>query len=239
MDTAEFDLHVRTVSVRRPINAIWLHHTATTRTRWSYSTLENVKCYYEGLEWVDANGKVQRGWTAGPHLFIGDEGIWLFTSLAEQGVGVAGHNVGAIHVEMIGTYDRARPDGALWANTVSALRSLLGRWSVPIRFHREASSKTCPGSAVTMDWVMAEIAAPAMPEEAPEPPDELAGWLSELPASVKGVVQSGAIPTYMERPAKAGGYWGLGYRDGRYVAVRVEITADGVVAREERILGEQ
>lgn len=148
MTAEEFAYHVRQF---RPPKGIVLHHTATAKARWSYSTLLNVKAYYESL-----------GWTVGPHLFIGDEGIWLFTPLDRDGAGVSGHNEGMRHMEMIGTYDDKPPSGALWDNVLSAIVAMCSAWglnpSTQLYFHRDfSSSKTCPGKAVRKDEVLARV----------------------------------------------------------------------------------
>jgi len=161
MTFAEFSSYVDNLpALPQKLDSVWLHHTATPRQVWTYSTVLNVKAYYEGLPWTDEHGQVHIGWTEGPHLFVGDEGIWVFTPLTRDGVGVQGHNTNTRHVEMIGTYDSVKPNGALWENTKHVLKKLLDHYGLGLeglRFHREVSSKSCPGYAVTMDWVRSEI----------------------------------------------------------------------------------
>lgn len=67
-------------------------------------------------------------------------------------------------------------------------------------------------------------------------PDELAGWLDRVPATIKAVVEVGFIPLGVEMPRKNGGYWGLGWDalGQRYVAVGVQITAAGIEIVEMR-----
>ena len=69
------------------------------------------------------------------------------------------------------------------------------------------------------------------------PAAELDGWLDQAPATIKAVAERGYVPLGMERVATGGGYWGLGYSNGRYQAVRVKITASGLEYVEERDLG--
>ncbi|MFQ6014040.1 MAG: N-acetylmuramoyl-L-alanine amidase [Anaerolineae bacterium] len=143
-------------------NRIFLHHTWKPRREdWrGYDTILAMKRYYESLEWTDAQGRVHIGWTAGPHLFIADDGIWLFTDLAEDGVGVRGHNHLSRHVEMVGNYDDKLPSGATLENTIAALGILhvrLGLEPQNLLFHRDYSSKTCPGTAVTKGWVIPQV----------------------------------------------------------------------------------
>jgi len=123
-----------------PPNRIFLHHTwRPTRDQW-----------------------VHEGWTAGPHLFVADDGIWLFTDLARDGVGVRGHNRGSLHLEMVGNYDERPPDGPTLANTVAALGALFNRLELnpqDLFFHRDYSYKSCPGNTVTKEWIIPQIEA--------------------------------------------------------------------------------
>jgi len=143
---------------------IFLHHTwKPTRDDWrGYSSILAMKSYYEKQLWVDEEGRTHEGWNAGPHLFVADDGIWLFSDLRYDGVGAKGHNTGSRHLEMVGDYDHALPSGATWANTVAALGILHVKLGLDIQrlwFHRDVSYKTCPGSAVQKEWVIPQVAA--------------------------------------------------------------------------------
>jgi hypothetical protein len=143
-------------------NRIFLHHTwRPTRETWrGLSTILGMKAYYERQLWVDEQGRWHEGWTAGPHLFIADDGIWLFSDLNYDGVGVAGHNRDSLHIEMVGNFDVALPDGPMWQNTVAALGALHDRIGLPpekLNFHRDYSTKTCPGLQVQKAWVIPQV----------------------------------------------------------------------------------
>jgi len=147
-----------------PPNRIFLHHTwQPTRDQWKgKDTLLAIKRNYEGYTWTDSQGRVHEGWTAGPHLFVADDGIWLFTDLARDGVGVRGHNRGSLHLEMVGNYDERPPDGPTLANTVAALGALFNRLELypqDLLFHRDYSYKSCPGNRVTKEWIIPQIEA--------------------------------------------------------------------------------
>jgi hypothetical protein len=146
----------------RPPNRIFLHHTwQPTREQWKgKQTLLAIKNNYEGYTWTDSQGRVHIGWTAGPHLFVADDGIWLFTDLARDGVGVKGHNHRSLHLEMVGNYDQRLPDGPTLANTVAALGALHNRLGLDpkdLLFHRDYSYKSCPGNMVTKEWIIPKI----------------------------------------------------------------------------------
>lgn len=135
-----------------------LHHTwRPTVAQWQGATsMKGMQRYFAGM-----------GWTAAPHLFAAPDGIWLFTPLRELGVH-AGTGNGSftkgwytIGLEMVGDYDNERPSGPVWENTLAILGGMslrLGiRPSQLISFHRDYSSKTCPGKAVTPDWVIGQV----------------------------------------------------------------------------------
>jgi hypothetical protein len=163
MTAEEFVAFVETKSFGLiPPDRIFLHHTwQPTRDQWKgKETLLAIKRNYEGYTWTDSQGWVHQGWTAGPHLFIADDGIWLFTDLARDGVGVKGHNLGSLHVEMVGDYDERLPDGPTLTNTVAALGALFNRLGLDpkdLLFHRDYSYKSCPGEMVTKEWIIPQI----------------------------------------------------------------------------------
>jgi hypothetical protein len=141
---------------------IFLHHTwKPTRETWAgLHTILGMKAYYERQLWTDLDGRVHEGWTAGPHLFVADDGIWLFSDLRQDGVGVAGHNRDSWHLEMVGNYDVRLPDGATLHNTIAALGIMHERIGLPperINFHRDYSTKTCPGVQVQKSWVIPQV----------------------------------------------------------------------------------
>jgi hypothetical protein len=143
---------------------LFLHHTwKPTRETWNgNATILGMKAYYERQLWQDAAGRWHEGWTAGPHLFVADDGIWLFSDLRWDGVGVYGHNYRTRHLEMVGNYDAELPSGATLANTVAALGAMCACWGLDpqaLAFHRDFSTKTCPGTAVTKQWIIPQVQA--------------------------------------------------------------------------------
>lgn len=165
MSIAQFVDYVEGLQFPAPLpDRIFLHHTwKPTRETWrGYSSIMAMKAYYEKQLWVDEDGLTHEGWNAGPHLFVADDGIWLFSDLRYDGVGALGHNTGTRHLEMVGDYDATLPSGATWENTVAALGILFIKLGLDVQqlcFHRDVSYKTCPGSAVQKSWVIPQVAA--------------------------------------------------------------------------------
>lgn len=164
MSESQFVAYIEGLVMPDPLpTRIFLHHTwKPTKESWNgASTIYAMKRYYEQQPWRDLGGKLREGWTAGPHLFVADDGIWLFSDIRYDGVGVLGHNTGTRHLEMVGNYDDELPSGATLSNTIAALGILhvkLGLDIANLNFHRDFSSKTCPGRAVTKAWIIPQVA---------------------------------------------------------------------------------
>jgi hypothetical protein len=155
----EFVAYVEQLSIPEPRpTRVFLHHTwkPTPETWHGYDTILAMKSYYERQPWTDLDGREHEGWTVGPHVFVAPDGIWLFSDLRYDGVGVYGHNYRSRHVEMVGNYDPAPPSGSILADTVAVLGILherLGLSVSDLAFHRDFSTKTCPGVAVQKPWM--------------------------------------------------------------------------------------
>jgi hypothetical protein len=113
--------------------------------------MQNLRSYY-GAE---------LGWSAGPHLFIDEHAIWLFSTMEKRGVHAKSFNATGIGIEMLGDYDSEDPMTGrglevcmMTARAVAALLDRLRLDESAIRFHREdpKTSKTCPGKKVKKDW---------------------------------------------------------------------------------------
>lgn len=161
MDAAGFDAHVRQLSGWKwHPQFITLHNSAIPSLAqrpdgFTRQHIDNLASYYQRL-----------GWRAGPHLFIDDRQIWLFSSLTLPGRHSPSWNRTAIGVEMLGDY--AREDfltgrGAkVRALTISALASLSRHLSLApetLRLHKEdpATSHDCPGKNVDKAAMIADV----------------------------------------------------------------------------------
>lgn len=142
------------------IHKITIHHSAIpTRAQWrGRSTMEGTKQYYIG-----------KGWTAGPHLFLaadtplpGNDGIWAGTPLAVPGIHAGKCNADAIGIEVIGAYDVEPWPHDVAELTYSTVVALMKWAKLPasrVLGHREClQNKSCPGRAINMDRVRAELA---------------------------------------------------------------------------------
>ena len=135
-----------------PANKIVLHHSYKPNlSQWKgYDTISALKRYYES-----------KGWSAGPHLFIAPEGIWLFSDMRKDGIhaGRKG-NKRSIGIEMVGDYQEKKPTGLVWDNTLYAITALNEKLKLKpenIKFHNFYSNTQCPGRAVKHSWVIEEL----------------------------------------------------------------------------------
>jgi hypothetical protein len=105
-------------------------------------------------------------WKAGPHLFIDDQKIWVFTPLTVSGTHSPSWNKLALGVEMLGDYDKEAFDSGrglkVRKNAVAALATLsavLGIDSHTMRLHREdpLTTHACPGKNVRKLEVIQEV----------------------------------------------------------------------------------
>lgn len=136
-----------------PPNKLVIHHTWRPRVAdWQGErSVAGLKAYYE-----------RKGWPAGPHLFVAEDGIWLFSPMRHDGIHAGALNTRSIGIEVVGDYDAQVWSGATKQNSLSVIRALLDRLNIPtsaIYFHRDASPKSCPGRAITKEWLLSELAA--------------------------------------------------------------------------------
>jgi hypothetical protein len=105
-------------------------------------------------------------WKAGPHLFIDDRQIWVFTPLTLSGVHSPSWNKTAIGIEMLGDYEKEPFDSGrglqVHGNTVAAsatLCAILGIDPATTRIHREdpLTTHACPGKNVRKLDLIGEI----------------------------------------------------------------------------------
>jgi hypothetical protein len=151
-----------------------LHHTfIPTLSQWAgLRSLQGIQRYYGS-----------KGWTAGPHIFVGPDGIWLFTPMRDVGIHAGTGNSGVINgkfwysigCEIVGDYDRIRPSGAVWEGAKAVMGGLSRRLGIAprqlISFHRDyTNQKSCCGWAITKDWVFGEVEAWLANRTPPPPP---------------------------------------------------------------------
>lgn len=107
-----------------------------------------------------------RGWSAGPHLFVDDHQIWVFTPLTLSGVHSPCFNKVALGVEMLGDYAHESFSSGrglqVRRNTVAALASIhavLGLDPATLKLHKEdpCTDHDCPGRNVVKAQVIEEV----------------------------------------------------------------------------------
>ena len=108
----------------------------------------------------------EQKWSAGPHLFVADDRVWVFTPLTTSGVHSPSWNSIAWGVEMVGDFETEDFQDGLGAavrkNAVSALvtlHALAGIDPERLRLHREDPKTThkCPGSKISKAEVIGRI----------------------------------------------------------------------------------
>jgi len=163
MSQRAFDDYVRglDLSAWKP-DFVVLHNTASPNSKQWQSCpvpqrLHNLTSYYRGL-----------GWHAGPHMFIDDTNIWLFTPLTSRGVHSPSWNGVAWGIEMVGDYDTEDFNSGwglkVQGNAIAAIATLLRKLGKTpdertLRFHFEDLKTThaCPGKHCKKTEVLAKL----------------------------------------------------------------------------------
>jgi hypothetical protein len=140
-------------------DGVTFHHTAVPSLAqrplgFKLQHLQNLQHYYQA----------EKGWSAGPHLFVDEDQLWGMTPFDQTGVHAKAFNNRTIGIEVLGNYDieDAQSGRGLvcWKNAVAAAHVLLiwlgkSPTEQSITFHREdpEAHKTCPGNGVTKSWI--------------------------------------------------------------------------------------
>jgi len=124
------------------ITEVFIHHTVipTPETWRGRESILVMKRVYE-----------IKGWTAGPHIFVAPDGIWVFTPPHKQGVGCTGHNTHAIHVEIVGNYESNELKGDMLRksiDTFAAICEWLNYDPMNLYLHRDFANTKCPGKNI-------------------------------------------------------------------------------------------
>ncbi|WP_295549472.1 N-acetylmuramoyl-L-alanine amidase [uncultured Pseudacidovorax sp.] len=182
--TNSFAQYLRTLERPAWCKAVTLHHTG------SPSLADRPKGllvqHIHNLQHFYAEDK---GWSAGPHLFIDEDEIFGMSYLRKPGVHAVSFNRLAIGIEVLGNYDVEDPLSgrglACW-KTAAAAASALMDWlqltptADTVLFHRDdpQTTKKCPGRKVEKAWVLELIAQSGQVPAAapPNPPDPGFAW---------------------------------------------------------------
>lgn len=146
---AEFDHYIATVQFNawRP-QFVVLHNTAVPKLADWHKVSGQARMH--GLANFYQN---EQKWSAGPHLFVADDFIWVFTPLNVSGVHSPSWNSISWGVEMVGDYEVETFDPSVRENVLSALTSMhatLGLDPSTLKLHKEDKLTThnCPGKNI-------------------------------------------------------------------------------------------
>ena len=135
----------------KPANKLVIHHTwSPTKESWAGErTILGLKGYYE-----------RKGWKAGPHLFVAEDGIWLFTPMRKDGIHAGKLNPRSVGIEVVGNYNEEKWSGDTKKNALGTIKVLMDQLDLSeddLYFHRDSSSKSCPGWAIAKEWLYKEL----------------------------------------------------------------------------------
>jgi len=152
----QFQSYIQSVSVKRRITHIQIHHTWNPR-----------KSDYRGEATITSMWRYHtqtRGWKdIGQHFTVAPDGlIWDGRSLESDPAGISGYNIGGMMFEMVGNFDKGedRLEGKQLDAIVAAVRILMNKFNLSfndIVFHREHAPKSCPGTGITKEWFLNEL----------------------------------------------------------------------------------
>ena len=157
-----------TFSLWRP-QFVVVHNTGDP-TLYKWKTLSGDR-WMKGLERYYRD---DQHWSAGPHLFVADDLIWVFTALDTPGVHSPSWNGVAWGVEIVGDYDHEPFSAASSSNALSALTTLhaaIGLDPGTLKFHKEdpkTTHKNCPGVNVKKAALVKELRGRLVLESAGE-----------------------------------------------------------------------
>jgi hypothetical protein len=168
----DFDTYVASVVLTawRP-HFVVLHNTASPKlSQWhsvaGLQRMQNLQNYYQNT----------MQWSAGPHLFVADDLIWVFTPLNVSGIHSPSWNSVAWGVEMVGDYETEPFGDAVRGNAIRTLATLhvtLGLDPNGLKLHKEDPRTThnCPGKNVVksdiIQGVLEQMASTNLGEHVP------------------------------------------------------------------------
>ncbi|MBB6217704.1 hypothetical protein HNQ80_003827 [Anaerosolibacter carboniphilus] len=141
--------YLRSIKITREIKDIHLHHTWKP-TKKSYQLASNKEQVIYGM-WRYHTETL--GWQdIGQHVTVSPDGlIWDGRDVNQMPASITGHNQKAFAIEMIGNFDKGQEtfEGVQYEAMVKLVRGLFTIFKTKnLIFHREHSSKTCPGSSL-------------------------------------------------------------------------------------------
>ena len=181
----EFKSYVKDYNFGRYVaNKLIIHHTwRPTKAQWNGEhSIDSLAAYYK-----------RKGWVSGPHIFIAEDGIWLFTPMNVKGTHAGVGNWRSIGIEVVGDYDRKKWAGATKEYALGVIKILMERLKINtemVKFHRDYSKKSCPGFSITKEWLFKELNFYKEKDTVPKWAKKAWDWCKE-----EGVVDKDSKPT--------------------------------------------
>jgi hypothetical protein len=149
------------ISERLRFSAIVIHHTAS-----EVDNYHSIAAYQQKEHgWRDAAYHLilSNGSTAVPAGFLEATGRYRYLSPSVATKSVY-YNLRAIHICVVGNYDRHEMPAGLRAALADTVRQLQQKYGIAddqVLFHRDCSSSSCPGRFVTKEKLQQWLAADA------------------------------------------------------------------------------
>jgi hypothetical protein len=171
----DFDAYLRTLKFDAWRPAFVTVHNTSSPTRALYASWQKRSPPVTMEKWLQnlvGYYRDQQHWSAGPHWFVADDGIGVFTPPTHPGVHTPSWNAVSIGVETVGEFELEPFDGAVRDNLIASLASIhsvLGlhpeEFKLGVRglhFHKEdvrTTHQSCPGHRmVKADLIVAVVA---------------------------------------------------------------------------------
>lgn len=161
----QFALLIERFEFRRRINAVHMHHTWKPEHR-DYDPANGHRTI---MGMFVHHTQVNKWQDIAQHITIAPDGsIWLGRSWNLPPASAAGHNgnskVGPFMFEIIGNFDRGHDvlTGEQLQTVIEVIARVQKRFGLPaesLQFHNALSEKSCPGSGVEYDKIVAEVRA--------------------------------------------------------------------------------
>lgn len=203
LSAAAFERYVSTYNFGRiQPSYLVLHHTAIPSTLaarypsgavWDAGEagMSEARIYQKRVRQLDALANYYEstlGWDRGPHLFIDDRWIYLFTPMNAVGIHAKEGNSftkdGRLHysigIEVLGYYEHTVWPAPVAANVNTAVQALCRRLGITVVYrpsplhnpaahdlslssHRDYNKPQCPGAAITEAYYINTVSSPPTP----------------------------------------------------------------------------
>lgn len=112
----ELQGHIAALDFRlwRPSIIVWHNTAAPTLAQWRQTAEQDRQAKRRPgitrINNLEVFFRDQNKWSSAPHAFIADDLVWVFTPFIKKGTGSPSWNGNALHLEMIGDFDREDDD---------------------------------------------------------------------------------------------------------------------------------